>query len=147
MQLVGTGLTTAFALHFGGVLEAAHWPAITCHQLFTETLIEEPFQVQDGEIPVPDEPGLGITLDRNTLERLAVDRPDKQPSPDCLIEVSWPDGRRMYFSDSYQMQQHAERGLFPYYERDVSTRVVPDDGSEHWQCLHEEALDEPVVRG
>jgi galactonate dehydratase len=145
LQLVGTGLTTSFALHFGAVLDAATWPAITCHQMYEETLVEEAFAVENGEIPVPDDPGLGVTLDTDVVERYAVRKPDEQPTPDCLIETSWPDGRRMYFTDGYQMQRTAERGEFPYFEEGVSTRVVPYDGSDRWHRLHEQAESGPVT--
>jgi hypothetical protein len=33
----------------------------------------------------------------------------------------------------------------PYFERGVETRLVPDDGSEAWQNLHDRAAEEPVV--
>jgi len=36
-------------------------------------VIEEEFPVEDGEVAIPDAPGLGITLDRDTLERYATD--------------------------------------------------------------------------
>jgi hypothetical protein len=33
LQLVGTGITTTWAAHFGAVLAAASWPAITVHNI------------------------------------------------------------------------------------------------------------------
>ena len=41
LQLVGNGLTTAWAAHLGAVLTHATWPAITCINLFTHQLLEE----------------------------------------------------------------------------------------------------------
>jgi len=32
-------------------------------------LVEESFPVEDGRVAVPDRPGLGVTLDRDVLER------------------------------------------------------------------------------
>jgi L-alanine-DL-glutamate epimerase-like enolase superfamily enzyme len=146
LQFVGTGIMTAFACHVGGVLEAAEWPAITCHQLFTETLVEEPFVVEDGETAVPDGPGLGVTVDTDAVEEYAVEAPASKPSPDRLIEVSWPDGRRMYFGNyDPQMLEAAHDGTIPFYERGVSTRLLREDESDRWQRLHERTRDGPVV--
>lgn len=146
LQLVGTGLTTALAAQFGAVLEAAEWPAITCHQLFEETLLEEEFVVDGGTMPVPDGPGLGVTVDADAVARHAVERPDERPTPDRLIEVSWPDDRRMYFSNyDPQMLEAAHGGSMPFYEPGVSTRLVPDDGSDRWRRLHERAREGPVI--
>jgi len=143
LQLVGSGITTAFAVQFGSVLDAARWPAITCYQLYEETLVESEFDVEDGEVAVPDGPGLGVRLDRDAVDRLAVDRPDEQPRPECLVRTTFENGRELYFATGYQMQRHAERGEFPFYERDVTTEVLPLD-SEERQDLHERAAEEPV---
>jgi L-alanine-DL-glutamate epimerase-like enolase superfamily enzyme len=37
-------------------------------------VVEEAFPVEDGEVAIPDDPGLGVTLDRDTLQRYATDR-------------------------------------------------------------------------
>jgi L-alanine-DL-glutamate epimerase-like enolase superfamily enzyme len=36
-------------------------------------LVEESFELVDGEVPIPDRPGLGITLDRDALAEYAVE--------------------------------------------------------------------------
>lgn len=143
LQLVGSGVTTAFALQFGSVLEASRWPAITCYQLYEETLVQSAFDVQDGTVAVPEGPGLGVDLDRDAVDRLAVDRPEERPSPDCLIRTTFEDGRELYFTNGYQMQRYAERGEFPFYERGVTTEVLPLDTDERRE-LNARAEDEPV---
>lgn len=147
LQLVGTGITAAFSVHCGGAFERATWPAINCHQLFEHDLLVDPIEVEDGGVSVPDEPGLGYRLDRDALERFRIEKPDSQPSPDRLIEVDWDDGSTIYFAgnDDQLLYYAMDDGNVPYFERDVSTRVVPDDGSDRWSSMHEAAVAEPVV--
>jgi galactonate dehydratase len=146
LQLVGTSITAAYSLHFGGVLSHAKWPAVNCHQLFTETLLTTPIPVQDGRAAVPDRPGLGYDLDRNAVARYRVDKPAARPDPARLIETRCPDGRRMYVANTGQtnfMLTIAQRGKMPYFTPGVTTRLLPDDGTKHWRELYEQARKDP----
>ena len=58
LQMVGTGLTTTFAVHLGAVLKEARWPAIPCINIYSHTLLKE-FDVEGGHIAVPQAPGWG----------------------------------------------------------------------------------------
>ena len=60
LQLVGTGITTAFTAHLGAVLPAAQWPAITCLNTYRDDLIREPLEIRRGHMRVPEAPGLGV---------------------------------------------------------------------------------------
>lgn len=148
LQLVGTGVTAAFSLHFGAVLSHATWPAVNCHQLYVHQLLDRPIPVRRGMAPVPDGPGLGYTLDPSVIDRFRVPRPPRRPEPPRLIEVSWPDGRRMYIANTGAvnfMLTLAQRGKMPYFERGVTTRLVPDDGTEHWREVYRRARKEPFL--
>ena len=57
LQLVGTGLTTAFALHLGAVCTHAQWPAVTCLNVYATQLVREPIPVQGGYCQVPESHG------------------------------------------------------------------------------------------
>jgi L-alanine-DL-glutamate epimerase-like enolase superfamily enzyme len=145
LQLVGTGITAAFSLHLGAVLESNEWPAINCHQMYAHDLLTESIRVEDGTAPVPDEPGLGHRVDRSALERFAVERPDSQPYPERLTEVAWDGGPVIYYAgDDDQLLNHAREGGMPYFRSDVTTRFVPDDGSDRWRDVYERAVDAPV---
>ena len=100
LQLVGTGITAAWSLQFGGVLTHATWPAVNCHQLYEPSLLAEPIKIEDGFAKVPDGLGLGFELNRDMIERYRVDKPPARPDPPRLIETSWPDGRRMYLANN-----------------------------------------------
>ena len=148
LQLVGTGITAAFSLHFGAVLSHSRWPAVNCHQLYTHALLTEPVRVKEGFAQVPEGPGLGYDLDRETIRRLQVPKPSRRPDPPRLIETSWPDGRKMYFANNGRvnfMLRPGTKAKIPFYVRGVTTRLVPNDGGDRWRRLYERARKEPFM--
>jgi L-alanine-DL-glutamate epimerase-like enolase superfamily enzyme len=149
LQLVGTGITAAYSLHFGGVLSHAIWPAVNCHQLYTHEMLTEPIQVREGFADVPDRPGLGFELDRDAVARFQVTKPEARPEPERLIETRWPDGRTMYIANDGKvnfMLNASRRGETPFFEQGVTTRLVPDDGSDRWRELYRQAQHGPLMR-
>ena len=148
LQLVGTGLTAAFSLHFGGVLSHARWPAVNCHQLYTHTLLSEAIEVRDGQADVPDVPGLGYEPDPDIVARFRVEKPASRPEPPRMVETRWPDGRRMYFANNDKvnfMLTAGMQGKIPYYERGVTSALRPNDGSQRWRDLYERARKAPFI--
>jgi L-alanine-DL-glutamate epimerase-like enolase superfamily enzyme len=147
LQLVGTTITTAWSLQLGGVLSHATWPSVNCHQLYEHQLLTEPVVVEEGTTEVRDRPGNGFTLDRDAIERFRVEKPKSRPNPPRLIETTWPDGRKMYFASTEVnfVLNAARQGKVPYFERGVTTELVPDDGTPRWRELHEKALKGPFL--
>ena len=143
LQQVGTGITTAFVAHAGAVIEAATWPAVTCHHIYDVDPLIESIPVEHGTMPVPDGPGLGYDLDRTVLTEYAADRPTTPPDPPRLIETRYPDGRRLYTRGG-TLRELAIAGELPYYPRGVRTRAYADDGSDRWQRLFEQTRTDPV---
>jgi galactonate dehydratase len=139
LQLTGTGITAAWSLHFGGVLSQAKWPAVNCHQLYSHNLLTEPIVVTKGKAVVPDRPGLGYELDRDCLEKFRINKPTKRPDPPRLTETTWPDGRRMYVGShgvlNFLLTQ-ANLEHMPFFERGVTTKLVPNDGTAKWEDLY-----------
>ena len=80
LQIVGTGITTAFSLHLGAVLSHARCPLVTAMNTYADDLLVEPIEIRGGFARVPDAPGLGIVVDEEALDRLrmrpAEERPD-----------------------------------------------------------------------
>ncbi len=72
LQMVGTGITTAYMAHLGAVLSHARLPAVTCHELWEDDLLIERLDVTDGTLAVPDAPGLGVKVDVEAIERYRV---------------------------------------------------------------------------
>ena len=150
LQLVGSGVTAAWSLHFGGVLQQAVWPAVNCHQLYEQNLLTEPIVVKNGRAIVPDRPGLGFELNEDTVAKLAVDRPPARPEPERLIETTWPNGRRMYTANNGEVNfmlaaANAER--YPFFAAGADTRLLPNDGSTRWRMLYAQARKNGPIDG
>lgn len=129
LQLVGTGITTAFAMHLGAVLPAARWPAITCLNTYANHLLTEPLSVEHGYVAVPQEPGLGVTVDEDLVHRLR--RPDASPFelPRTIYSVRWADGRTAEYVDRDVYEPDFMAGNQPVFERGVTLTTSEDDGS------------------
>lgn len=129
LQLVGTGITTAFAMHLGAVLPAARWPAITCLNTYANHLLTEPLSVEHGYVPVPQAPGLGVTVDEDLVHRLR--RPDASPIelPRTIYTVRWADGRTAEYVDRDVYEPDFMAGNQPVFERGVTLSTSEDDGS------------------
>ena len=149
LQLVGSGLTAAHSLHFGGVLKQAVWPAVNCHLLCENDLLTAPITLKNGHAAVPDRPGLGYEVDRDVVNKLRVEKPAERPEPERLIETTWPDGRRMYTANNGKvnfMLTAANNDRYPYYEAGADTKLVPNDGTPRWRELYQRARNEgPIV--
>ncbi|MDP7019994.1 MAG: enolase C-terminal domain-like protein [Pirellulaceae bacterium] len=149
IQLVGTGITAAYSLHFGGALSHSTWPAVNCHQLYEHQLLKRPVKPEKGFVAVPKSAGLGFDIDWDAVERFRVDKPKSRPEPERLLEVSWPDGERLYIANTGRVNfvlDLGRRGEMPFYRRGADTRLVPNDGSDAWRKLYNQARQKPVSK-
>jgi L-alanine-DL-glutamate epimerase-like enolase superfamily enzyme len=144
LQMVGTGLTTAMSLHLGAVLPFAQWPAVNCLNNYADDLIETPLTISGGFARVPEEPGLGVTIDEQALERFRMAPPYELPKPRLLLSVHWPGGRVVRYADIWQCWSDAWNGNIPAQERGVRMEVQADDGSPDWVALFERASRGPI---
>lgn len=145
LQLVGTGITTAFAAHLGSVLTHAQLPYITCHELWQSDLLTKRIEVINGYMPVPDKPGLGVTVDEKAIEKYRVD--ENEPTPKQryrakkrILRVVWPGvgkSKRVWeFSAEENYQREFYAGNIPGFERGVDLEVVEDDKSKAFAKRH-----------
>ena len=150
LQLVGTGITTAFAMHLGSVLTHARLPYITCHELWKHDLLSERFKVVDGYIEVPEAPGLGIEVDERALAKYTVNRDDPTPtdlyrSKKRIFRITWPgDGKKKRvreFTDEAVYQKEYYQGNLPGFERGVSLEVIENDRSSAFNKRHKQLLE------
>jgi len=158
LQLVGAGLTTAFAVHLGSVLSHAHLPYITCCELWKKDLLKKRLEVKDGYIQVPDGPGLGVEVNEKTVEQYRVDEDEPTPkavyrSKKRILRVVWPAGpgtKRVWeFTDEGEYQKEFYNGSIPGFQTGVHLEVEEDDGSaafdkEHARIAAREATVAPV---
>ncbi len=144
LQMVGTGITTAFAIQFGAALTHARWPMITCMNMYADDLITEPLQISGGFARLPEQPGLGVTVDEEALQRLR--RPDSEAKPEGrrILTVTWLDGRRVHYAHAMQMYHDFWAGNQPVFEEGVQLSWQEDDGSREFDDLLSRADRAPV---
>ena len=145
LQLVGTGLTTAWAAHLGAVLSHARWPAVTCLNIYADDLVGGDLAVRGGFLKVPEGPGLGITPSAEAIERYRVPEGTVVEWPRRIYTVSWPHGRRVHYAGYRQYVDDFLAGNQPLFEREVSLGSRDDDGTGEFKRLFERANARPVV--
>lgn len=135
LQLVGTGITTAFALQFGAALTHARWPAVTCLNMYADDLLVEPLRIHGGFAKVPEGPGLGVQVDEEALEKRRLPSADAWPEARRLLTVVWPDGRRVHYAHAMQMYNDFWAGNQPVFEAGVRLEWREDDSSAEFSAL------------
>jgi L-alanine-DL-glutamate epimerase-like enolase superfamily enzyme len=149
LQIVGSGITAAYALQIGSVCSHAQLPYITCHELWENSLLQQPLQAVDGYVAVPDGPGLGIQVDEDAIARYRVD-PD-EPTPKQrymeqkrILRISWPGAagaqRVLEFSAEDIYQRQFSQGNIPGFMPGVHLDVIEDDGSAAFGAAHDKIL-------
>jgi hypothetical protein len=135
-------------LHVGAVLSHAQWPAITCHELYSHSLLSKRIDVVGGYARVPEAPGLGVEIDEAALAKYRVEKADLS-LPKRLIRYSRANGVNVYFADDSHntapMWTYFSQGNQPVYERGVTTTLLDDDGSPAFAELHKQAQLGPVL--
>ena len=127
LQLVGTGLTTSWMAHLAAVAAGPLWPAITCLNIYDETLVLEPLEVAGGFLTVPDNPGLGVTVDTDAVERLVSGGERLEPDRH-LYRYRRPLAPDRYFdADKRTLRQIWFDGACPISEPGSTLEVVPQD--------------------
>jgi L-alanine-DL-glutamate epimerase-like enolase superfamily enzyme len=140
LQIVGTKIAATFALHLGAVLENARWPSVNCHQLYERDCVKTPLPVMNGLCAVPEGPGLGIELDEEAIEKFRTEaKPKPFPYPDLLLAIRWPGGTTTFYNHAAQYWPDWLGGKLPFFPRGVHLEQIPNDGSQAWRTLFEQA--------
>ena len=149
LQLVGTGITTAFAVHLGSVLSHAQLPYITCFELWEHNLLKGGLEVIDGFIDVPDAPGLGVEVDEKAIKKYQVDPTTLPPTAlyrqnKRILRINWPGVEKKQrvweFTDEGNYQLAFYQGNIPGFERGVNLEVIEDDNSSGFRKQHEKLV-------
>ena len=129
LQLVGTGVTTAFAAHLGAVLPAARWPAITCLNTYANDLLVDPLRVERGYLVVPQGPGLGVTVDEDLIDQLRIRDASVVEVPRTIYSIRWAGGRTAQYVDREVYESDFLAGNQPVFEPEVTLNAMEDDGT------------------
>lgn len=146
IQMVGTGITTTWAAHWGAVLPQAIWPAITCMNIYADQLLTQPIAIRGGFQPVPDGPGLGIEVNPEAIARYRVDY-DFVETPRHVYRYARANGEVTYYGADKQALHHIfPADAQPVCEAGANMLPVEDDGSAEFAEIHAAVQDGRVLR-
>lgn len=121
----------------------AAFPTATFHffgdtETWQSDVVQERLEPVNGFVRVPEKPGLGVTLDREELERLEHLELPRQPR--WIIRSRFANGTRMYNlgdpADSLFMVRPDRRRLISMrYDAPISTEYWDDDGSGEFRAM------------
>lgn len=151
IQNVGGNITRAFVLHMASVFQTATKHHNSDCETWAEDVVTPMLKVNGGTIRVPEEPGLGLTLDRDALERWSVVIPD--PLPRSLIKIRYEGFPATYARLPVQsLSDHTGRGpsfLEGHgpggYNQPVDQDYWDDDGSTQFATMWEHTESGPVT--
>lgn len=149
LQMVGSGITTAYAVHIGAVQTHARLPAITAHELWEHDLLQERLEVENGCIAVPEAPGLGIEVDESALERYRVE-PDAPTPQDlfrrqrriCRVHIPNADGGETLhdFTGENIYAPAFSEGEYQGFVPGVWLEIIEDDSTDTFDAAYERAV-------
>ena len=133
LQYVGTGITTAFACHLGAVMPTATLPGVTASHAYEDDLIVTGHQVQRGFVKVPENPGLGIELDEEAIERYT--QTSALELPRHLSVVTLPGNIKHYYRNLQQAESLMKQGVDESYASGIRLDEWEDNGSSEFDQL------------
>ena len=148
LQNVGTTITRAMTTHMMAAFPSANFHFFSDAETWKDHPVEKRLEPVNGFLRVPEEPGLGITLDRDGLERLKnLELPEQE---DWIVRSTYKNGTRMYMmmstSTSLRMvRPDRDREIVPSFTSPVSTEYWDDDGTPEFKSMCERLEREKVV--
>ncbi|MYC70163.1 MAG: hypothetical protein F4X17_05565 [Gemmatimonadetes bacterium] len=148
LQNVGGAITRAMVVH---MMAAAPTATFHCHndyEVWQSDVVEERLDPINGFVRVPEKPGLGLTLDREELERLkALELPTQDK---WIIKSRFKNGTLMYNiadpANSIFMVRPDRNRLMPMsYAAPIETEYWDDDGTEEYQAMFSRIEREGIV--
>lgn len=67
------GIKTAAMLHTVASTAAFNLPPDSVYYAWEDNIVEDPFTIDEGELTVPDDPGLGVDVDLSKIDELRID--------------------------------------------------------------------------
>ena len=134
LQNVGGTLTRAMISHMMAAFPSATFHFITAAEIYKSDITRERLDPVNGFVRVPEKPGLGLTLDREELERL--EKRELPPPKPWIIKSQFENRARMYNvyeagkTRHFMVRPDWTRGGVPMsYAAPISTEYWDDDGT------------------
>ena len=136
LQNVGGNITRAMTTHMMAAFPTANFHFFADTETWKDDVVNERLEPVNGFLRVPEEPGLGLTLDRDALERLKnLELPEQGK---WIIRSQFKNGTKMYnIADPKQsifMVRPDRSRLIPMsYDSPISTEYWDDDGTPEYR--------------
>ena len=148
LQNVGGDITRAMTCHMMAAFPSAHFHFFSDCETWADDVVRERSQPVNGFLRVPEKPGLGVTLDREALQRLK--RLELPVQPRWIVRSRFANGARMYNiadpAESIFMVRPDRRRLIPMsYDAPIETDYWDDDGSPEYRAMFERIEREGMV--
>ena len=148
LQNVGGTITRAMTTHMQAAFKTASHPFHSDAETWSDDVVHEKLEPINGLLRVPEKPGLGVTLDREALDRLKhLTLPKQDP---WIIKTRFANGTMMYniarTNNSIFMVRPDRRRLVPMsYCAPVVTDYWDDDGTESYRAMFARIEREGIV--
>ena len=139
LQNVGGTITRAMTAHMTAAFPTATFHFFNDTETWRSDVVRERLEPVNGFVRVPEKPGLGLTLDRGELERLArLEAP--VPAP-WIVRSKFDNGTRMYNvaagKGHFMVRPDWTRGGIPMsYDAPITTDYWDDDGTEEFRQMY-----------
>lgn len=147
VQCPGGMILRAMACHLHAAFKTAWQQFNTDTETWKADVTRESLEPLNGWLRVPEKPGLGLTLDRDSLEQLKELK--LPPTPDWIIKSEYPDGTVLYNlattkTPIFMVRPDTRRLITLGYDDPVQTQWWDDDGSaafaEMMKLLRQEGM-------
>jgi len=148
LQIVGTGITTAYTMHLGAVLSHARWPAVTAMNIYANDLLVEPLKISYGFAEVPTGPGLGVIVDEDAIRKFEMKPPYRANLPRKLLTFTFPNGEAHDFAGvDHLWRDMWQNGTLPRQGSGTNLEVRNDDGSDEFSTAYRTAEGKALAQG
>ena len=148
LQNVGGTITRTMTTHMMAAFPTAIFHFFADTETWKDDVVKERLEPINGFLRVPEKPGLGLTLDRNALERLESLKLPKQEK--WIIKSQFKNGTKMYNiadpKNSIFMVRPDRSRLIPMsYDSPISTEYWDNDGTPAYQEMFARIERERIV--
>ncbi len=148
LQNSGGNMTRAMTAHMMAAFPTAKFHFITTAETFKSDVVNERLEPVNGFVRVPEGPGLGVTLNREELERLeSLESPEQER---WIVKSRFKNGAGMYniadvANSIFMVRPDVARQIDMSYDAPISTEYWDDDGSPEYLAMFERIEQEGIV--
>ena len=148
LQNVGGTITRTMTTHMMAAFPTATFHFFADTETWQDDVVQERLEPINGFLRVPEKPGLGLTLDRDALERLKNLKLPEQEK--WIIKSQFKNGTKMYNiadpKNSIFMVRPDRSRLIPMsYDSPISTEYWDNDGTSAYQEMFARIEREGIV--